>query len=412
MRMSVYLEPYFRVMFVIFIWTGFSCLAQTPECTMLALPADGAVDVPVDTTLEWPAAVNATGYRVTIGRSPNGADVLDNFDVGNVTEYRPDGNLPPLRVLYVRIVAYNISSENTTCDEISFTTTTGGIPSCTEIINPFNGDELVAYNQNITWIRNFNATGYLMTIRVKDPDGAFLLNRVDVGNGTNFKPPDFEPRTRYYVTVIPFNDEGAAGDCEFTTFTTGDGPALPECPILIDPINNATGVSTTTALQWETIEKVDGYIVSIGTSIGSGDIVNNQDVGNVDFIQPNVELPKGTRIYVQINSYANGLQSEACTISSFVVEAPSIEAIKEQVPLFFTPNNDGYNDIWMVNTIEDITITKVSIFNRYGKLIKQMEVDQGWNGTFNSQNLPSDSYWYQLDLRNAPKVKGYFLLKR
>ena len=89
---------------------------------------------------------------------------------------------------------------------------TGGIPSCTEIINTFNGDELAAYNQNITWIRNFNATGYLMTIRVKDPDGAFLLNREDVGNGTNFKPPEFEPRTRYYVTVMPFNNEGAAGD--------------------------------------------------------------------------------------------------------------------------------------------------------------------------------------------------------
>ncbi|GAB5473527.1 MAG: hypothetical protein Mars2KO_16260 [Maribacter sp.] len=412
MKMSITFQSLRRTIVWIVVLTCISSVAQTPDCTLLSLPADGSTDIPVDVVLEWPASANATGYRLTIGRSPGGNDVLDDFDVGNVTMYRPDGNLPSLRLLYVTIVPYNATDENTSCAETSFTTRSSGLPRCTEIINPFDGTELVPVNQNITWIRDFNATGYLMTIRIKDPNGIFLLNEVEVGNGTNFKPPDFEPRTKYYVKVIPFNDEGRAEDCGFISFTTGDGPPGPECPVLTLPMNNAIGVSPSTRIAWEEVDDVDGYQVTAGTTSGGGDIVNNLDVGNIDFITLEDELPKGARIYVKINSYSDGLSSQSCPISSFVVELISSDALKRLVPTFFTPNNDGFNYTWAINQIEDITVQKVSIFNRFGMLVKQMEGRQVWDGTLNGKSLPSDSYWYELDLLNAPKVKGYFLLKR
>lgn len=410
--MSVTFPSLRRVIVLVGLMTGVLCASQTPDCTQLSFPADGSVDIPVDTQLEWPAAAGATGYRLTIGRAPGASDVLDNFDVGNVTTYKPDGNLPPLRLLYVTLVPYNATDENTSCSEVSFTTTTGGLPRCTQIINPFDGDDLVPYNQNITWIRDFNATGYLMTIREKDPDGAFVLNRVDVGNGTNYKPPNFKARTRYFVSVIPYNDEGTAEGCEFISFTTGDGPPTPDCPVLTLPQNNANGVPPDTRIEWEALEDVEGYLITVGTSIGAGDILATQDVGNTNFITLAQELPKGVRIFVKIDSYAEGLESESCPVSSFVVETVSADALKELVPAFFTPNNDGVNDTWAVNEVEDITVQKVSIFNRFGMLLRQLEADQAWDGTLNGKNLPSDSYWYELDLLDLPKQKGYFLLKR
>lgn len=82
-------------------------------------------------------------------------------------------------------------------------------------------------------------------------------------------------------------------------------------------------------------------------------------------------------------------------------------------PRFFTPNGDGFNDLWFVKDFDQLPPYKISIFDRYGKLLKQMDQNSsGWNGTFNNQQLPSDDYWFTLILENGTGIKGHFSLKR
>ncbi len=82
-------------------------------------------------------------------------------------------------------------------------------------------------------------------------------------------------------------------------------------------------------------------------------------------------------------------------------------------PRFFTPNGDGFNDLWLVKDFDQLPDYKISIFDRYGKLLKQMDQNStGWNGTFNGQQLPSDDYWFTLVLVNGKSIKGHFSLKR
>ena len=65
-------------------------------------------------------------------------------------------------------------------------------------------------------------------------------------------------------------------------------------------------------------------------------------------------------------------------------------------PKFFSPNNDGYNDFW--NVFLENSDTTLSIFDRYGKLLKQIRQDEvGWDGTYNGYKLPSTDYWFVLD---------------
>lgn len=84
------------------------------------------------------------------------------------------------------------------------------------------------------------------------------------------------------------------------------------------------------------------------------------------------------------------------------------------VPKFFTPNNDGYNDIWEVKGIVNYPLAEVTIFDRYGKLITQLNsFNNSWDGTFNKKILPASDYWYVLKLdSNSPDLKGHFSLKR
>ena len=84
-------------------------------------------------------------------------------------------------------------------------------------------------------------------------------------------------------------------------------------------------------------------------------------------------------------------------------------------PNFFTPNFDGYNDTWHVygiNTPEQ-SESEIYIFDRYGKLLKQLKNDsQGWDGTFNGNPMPSSDYWFYVKLNDNRIFRGHFSLKR
>ncbi|PKH66101.1 hypothetical protein CXF59_08855 [Flavobacterium sp. ALD4] len=85
-------------------------------------------------------------------------------------------------------------------------------------------------------------------------------------------------------------------------------------------------------------------------------------------------------------------------------------------PRFFTPNNDGFNDDWNVFTLVDKSGSKIQIFDRYGKLIKEITPNgTGWNGTYNGRPLPATDYWFVVDYPEdgiIKKFKSHFSLKR
>ncbi|GLB53293.1 hypothetical protein NBRC110019_23340 [Neptunitalea chrysea] len=85
---------------------------------------------------------------------------------------------------------------------------------------------------------------------------------------------------------------------------------------------------------------------------------------------------------------------------------------------YFTPNGDGVNDTWRVIGLESQTNAQIFIFDRQGKLVKQMSsTSDGWNGTYNGNMLPSSDYWFKVVYTepNTGEVKefnSHFTLKR
>jgi gliding motility-associated-like protein len=82
------------------------------------------------------------------------------------------------------------------------------------------------------------------------------------------------------------------------------------------------------------------------------------------------------------------------------------------IPKFFTPNGDGENDRFIIQGIEVYPSYEITIYDRYGKLLKSFAKSSiGWDGTFNNKNLPASDYWYVIQL-NDTIYKGHFTLKR
>ena len=87
-------------------------------------------------------------------------------------------------------------------------------------------------------------------------------------------------------------------------------------------------------------------------------------------------------------------------------------------PHYFTPNGDGYNDTWNIYGIQTQANSKIYIFDRYGKLVKQLSpTGEGWNGTFNGTLLPTSDYWFTVEYDEPISVerktfRAHFTLKR
>jgi gliding motility-associated-like protein len=86
-------------------------------------------------------------------------------------------------------------------------------------------------------------------------------------------------------------------------------------------------------------------------------------------------------------------------------------------PRFVTPNQDGYHDTWNIIGIAGGDPTaKIYIFDRFGKLLKQLSpLGEGWDGTYNGNPLPSSDYWFLVEYTEndtRKEFKGHFTLKR
>ena len=96
----------------------------------------------------------------------------------------------------------------------------------------------------------------------------------------------------------------------------------------------------------------------------------------------------------------------------------SVPLLVIDYPKFFTPNQDGYNDTWNITALENQPNSKIYIFDRYGKFIKQISTSGiGWDGTYNGAQMPSTDYWFKLeytdlDTGNLKIFKAHFSLKR
>ena len=83
---------------------------------------------------------------------------------------------------------------------------------------------------------------------------------------------------------------------------------------------------------------------------------------------------------------------------------------------YFTPNNDGVNETWKILGIRSDynADSKVYIFDRYGKLLKQLDpLTEGWDGTYLGKPMPATDYWFRVYLsEDGREFKGHFSLIR
>jgi gliding motility-associated-like protein len=154
-------------------------------------------------------------------------------------------------------------------------------------------------------------------------------------------------------------------------------------------------------------------IVSEAFSANNTIVVNATATGNYQYQLDN-DIPQSQNVFENVSPGkhvvtvfdVNGCSSPIQTDVSIL-----------DYPKFFTPNGDGVNETWNITALQGQPQSKIFIFDRFGKLLKQISPDfAGWDGKYNGHELPSTDYWFTVSYNEEDgrdKVfKSHFTLKR
>jgi gliding motility-associated-like protein len=201
------------------------------------------------------------------------------------------------------------------------------------------------------------------------------------------------------VTITATDAAGNIDECSFKVFS----------PILLVDAGADQVVKEGEVVQLEAVATEEG---TFSWSPATG--MTNSSVYNP------VVSPTQTTTY-KVNFTSNN----GCTVEDSVT-ITVIPKEKDETKYGFSPNNDGINDVWIIDHITEYPNNTVSIYNRWGDLVFQTT---GYNNTTNvfagiankkrklgADELPEGTYFFEIN-PNAPthnfkKLKGYLVLKR
>ena len=296
----------------------------------------------------------------------------------------PFGRTSLFPVFLVLLMPYVVQKEG--CNKDS-------APDCTELSAPLAGSSVSATNLTLSWdAADGEPTGYKVTIGTSPGDND-ISDEVNVGDVTSFQPGGIPSGSTIHVTIIPFNTNGDASGCDEISFSTLPGLSPPFCTQLSSPTAGSTVSSTNVTLTWPAASgNPDGYRVSIGTSSGGSQIVNNLDVGNVTSLSPS-NLPSNSSIFVRINPYNAAGDASGCQELSFTIPSTTTPPVQLHV-------RRNIHDLWQQNPNHPIIET-------YKQGITAMRAlpsnhPHSWDTQANIHNLHCDhATWYFLPWHRA-----------
>jgi gliding motility-associated-like protein len=209
---------------------------------------------------------------------------------------------------------------------------------------------------------------------------------------------------KLYVRDVSFNIDSCTANvtildtirpvltiCPVDTSIDIDQPCnyiIPDFTIGLSATDNCSGTPSITYTQYP----VAGTVINTNTTVTQLVTVRaTDDSGNTDSCEFNIDI--------------------TCTAEI-------------KIPQFISPNNDGINDTWFIESIEQYSNSNVKIFNRWGVLIFEMNnYDNSWNGFVNrgtkinsnstEEIMPSGTYFYIVDLGNETEhYTGYVFIRK
>ena len=273
-------------------------------------------------------------------------------------------------------------------------------------------DALAEKNKLTPIFTNTQAFQQAIYARIKNGQDCYGITPISLVVNT-FNPANFAEEAPFLCTGSSLN---LSVDSSFSSYLWSTGATTAAITV------QQVGTYTVSVTNDKGCKKTKTFIVKASEKAIYESAVVKDFAGNKNSITINYK-GKGDYefsldgLYYQDNAFFTNLASGSYTVSIRDKNGCGITASDLiyvlDYPRFFTPNGDGFNDEWKINNWGTLPPSRIVIFDRYGKLLKEINnASDSWNGTFSGAPLPSDDYWFQLIFSDGKIIKGHFSLKR
>lgn len=401
-------------------------------CPGQSINPDDFVTTPAGGTFSW------TNDNTSIGIAASGSGQIATWSA------------PPNNTSNTVVGTITVSAQLNGCPGVQdvFTVSINPIPDYNYSLNPTSGlscvsptadivGSVVPVGSTIVWSGPGIVSGQgTSTLTVNTP-GTYIITMTDPGTGcSSTETVQMDPPTQINITSAVVTNISCFGSSNGSIAITTD---------------NSTGVS----YAWT-------------PNVGSASTVNNLAPGNYSVLVTNVDLCTDDSSFVlteptpitivmidsvgsecgEDNGYltvsasggqggfsyswnngTNGASNTGIDAGNYTVTATDAagcsvsevfdlactQLIPIVVPQLVTPNNDGKNDVWIIQNIEQYPEIKVWVYNRWGNLVYEAQPYlNDWNGYYTeganvSGPLPASTYFYLIDTmkKSQDPIKGY-----
>ena len=347
-------------------------VVTAPACTTVTSPVDGTTISAGTFNMKWATAPTAVNYKVTVGTTAGGSDVFN----GTVAGTNLNLSLAKSTTYFAKVVPSNLIGDATGCTELSFTTDTniaycGGI-TATSLVYPISSITLNGVTNTSS-----DATGspayedFTSTAFNVDAGNTYALNAITTGAGTNRfamtvfidwnGDGDFNDANEKYFQGAPlvsgtgspinltgqiavpanavagitrmrvkYNFQGSSatltpalvdacsnlsnGQVEDYSIAVTAVTAAPVCTTFTSPADLSTNFPANGIITWAAAPLAEGYKLSIGTTAGGTDVLNNFIVNTNSY---QAALTAGVTYYAKVVPYNSIGEATGCTEISF-----------------------------------------------------------------------------------------------
>jgi gliding motility-associated-like protein len=155
---------------------------------------------------------------------------------------------------------------------------------------------------------------------------------------------------------------------------------------------------------------LEGNVITIeGTATGT-DLrylwIPSQYLNDPTIVKPKCIDPKFDTWYTLSVTAPGG-----CTVTDRMF----VDVLKiPKIPNTFSPNNDGTNDLWLIQYLDEYAGNHTRVFTRAGQLVFESRgIYKAWDGTYKGKPLPMDTYYYIIEPGSGREpVTGYVTIVR
>lgn len=159
-----------------------------------------------------------------------------------------------------------------------------------------------------------------------------------------------------------------------------------------------------------------------GTTVSRGEVLllTATGAGNYAWTGNNGILSGANSAVLQIRPTVTttytltGTNSSGCSETQTFTVTVLDDLAKIKATNILTPNNDGYNDKWVIDNIDVYPDNDVKVFDKAGRIVfSKKGYDNSWDGQMNGAALNEGTYYYVIDFgQGKRKIRGYITVIR